>query len=214
MFRQGLYALTGENAAGKSTVISCAATAFYVPSFSDYFGQPREGAFIKFQFQDRKREILESDGKWKSLSRKIDTLGITGFYEGSIVFGNRFKDIDYSLLSTLSSVQEKDLTNASDFVKRGLGNILHDDESYYQKLFVLKKDVARSFHLRRSFFYYQNKGMLISQLNMSTGENLLLTILYSIEKRLKKDIYGDIPAFMFLDEVELALHSSACLRVF
>lgn len=211
--KKGLYALTGENAAGKSTVISCAATAFYVPSFSDYFGQPREGAFIKFQFQDRKREILESDGKWKSLSRKIDTLGITGFYEGSIVFGNRFKDIDYSLLSTLSSVQEKDLTNASDFVKRGLGNILHDDESYYQKLFVLKKDVARSFHLRRSFFYYQNKGMLISQLNMSTGENLLLTILYSIEKRLKKDIYGDIPAFMFLDEVELALHSSALRRL-
>lgn len=48
---------------------------------------------------------------------------------------------------------------------------------------------------------------------MSTGENLLLTILSSIEKRLKKDVYGDIPAFMFLDEVELALHSSALRRL-
>lgn len=48
---------------------------------------------------------------------------------------------------------------------------------------------------------------------MSTGENLLLTILSSLEKRLKKVVYGDIPAFMFLDEVELALHSSALRRL-
>ena len=48
---------------------------------------------------------------------------------------------------------------------------------------------------------------------MSTGENLLLTILSSIEKRLKKQVYGETPAFMFLDEVELALHSSALRRL-
>lgn len=48
---------------------------------------------------------------------------------------------------------------------------------------------------------------------MSTGENLLLTILSLIERRLRKTIYGDIPAFMFLDEIELALHSSALRRL-
>lgn len=46
--QKGLYALTGENGSGKSTVISCAAAAFYVPSFYDYFGNPREGAYIDF----------------------------------------------------------------------------------------------------------------------------------------------------------------------
>ena len=48
---------------------------------------------------------------------------------------------------------------------------------------------------------------------MSTGENLLLTILSSIERRLKKKVYGETPAFMLLDEVELALHSSALRRL-
>lgn len=210
---KGLYALTGENAVGKSTVISCAAAAFFVPSFNDYYGKPRQNAYIQFQFNRRLRIIKEYLGNWIIPPHRSVPLGITGFYEGSIVFGNRFKDIDYSLLSTLSSVQKSDLTDASEFVKKGLGSILHDDDSYYQKLFVLKKRVARNLNLQRSFFYYENKETLISQLNMSTGENLLLTILYSIEKRLKKDIYGDIPAFMFLDEVELALHSSALRRL-
>ena len=48
---------------------------------------------------------------------------------------------------------------------------------------------------------------------MSTGENLLLSILYSLEKRIKKRNYGETPAYMFLDEIELALHSSALRRL-
>lgn len=68
-------------------------------------------------------------------------------------------------------------------------------------------------NLQRLPYYYENKGALISQLNMSTGENLLLTILSSIEKRLQKKVYGDTQAFMFLDEIELALHSSALRRL-
>jgi energy-coupling factor transporter ATP-binding protein EcfA2 len=129
------------------------------------------------------------------------------------VFGNRFKDIDYSLLGKLASIEKNQLIDASDFVKKGLGNILHDDEAYYQNLYVLKYDVAQKMKLQRPPYYYENKGSLISQLNMSTGENLLLTILSSIERRLKKKVYGETPAFMFLDEIELALHSSALRRL-
>lgn len=209
---KGLYALTGENGSGKSTVISCAAAAFYVPSFYDYFGNPRDGAYIEFEFNGKKRSVREKDGVWKS-PRYREFLGITGFYEGSIVFGNRFKDIDYSLLGKLALIKKEQLIDASDFVKKSLGNILHDDENYYKSLYVLETKEARKLGLQRSTYYYENKGALISQLNMSTGENLLLTILSSLEKRLKKVVYGDIPAFMFLDEVELALHSSALRRL-
>ncbi|MCR1919977.1 AAA family ATPase [Frisingicoccus caecimuris] len=77
----------------------------------------------------------------------------------------------------------------------------------------MRYDVAKNMGLQRLPYYYENKGALISQLNMSTGENLLLTILNSLEKRLKKDVYGETPAFMFLDEIELALHSSALRRL-
>lgn len=60
---KGLYALTGENGSGKSTVISCAASAFYVPSFYDYFGIPKEGAYIEFEFEGKKRKICEENGQ-------------------------------------------------------------------------------------------------------------------------------------------------------
>ncbi len=209
---KGLYALTGENGSGKSTVISCAAAAFYVPSFYDYFGNPREGAYIDFSFNGKRRSVREVQGKWKAPTKQ-NSLGITGFYEGSIVFGNRFKDVDYSLLSKLASIHKEQLEDASEFVKKGLGNILHDDECYYQNLYVLRRAVAKDMGLQRAPYYYENKGALISQLNMSTGENLLLTILNSLERRLQKAIYGEIPAFMLLDEVELALHSSALRRL-
>lgn len=209
---KGLYALTGENGSGKSTVISCAAAAFYVPSFYDYFGNPREGAYINFSFNGKFRSVQEVQGKWKAPSKQ-NSLGITGFYEGSIVFGNRFKDIEYSLLGKLASISKDQLEAASEFVKKSLGNILHDDEAYYQNLYMLKYNVARDMGLQRPPYYYENKGALISQLNMSTGENLLLTILNSLERRLHKEVYGEIPAFMFLDEIELALHSSALRRL-
>lgn len=208
--QKGLYALTGENGSGKSTVLSSAAAAFYVPSFVDYFGNPRDGAYIDFEFDGKHKRVQEEKGIWKTTR---DFLGITGFFEGSIVFGNRFKDIDYSLLGKLSLVKKDELVPASDFVKQNMGLILHDDPDYYKNLFVLKNRLAKSMGLKRHTYYYESKGTLISQLNMSTGENLLLTILDSLERRLRKNIYGTTPAFMLLDEIELALHSSALRRL-
>ena len=206
---KGLYALTGENASGKSTVISCAASAFYVPSFYDYFGIPKKGAYIEFEFEGKTRKICEKNERWET-PRMF--LGITGFYEGSIVFGNRFKDIEYNLLPKLSKIKKEMLIKASPFVKENLGAILHDDKSHYSRLYVLKSKEAKTLGLKRKIYYYENKDTIINQLNMSTGENLLLTILDSLENRLKKENYSLNPAFMFLDEIELALHSSALRR--
>ena len=207
---KGLYAITGENASGKSTIITCASTAFYNPLMYSYFGEPYDGSKIQFKYKNRERSI-ESRGKRWFGSRK--NLGITGFFEGSLVFGNRFKDIDFKILKRLSNVTKDELANASDFIKENLGLILHDNSSFYDNLYVLKEEYIEKYELLRPIFYYETNNTLINQLNMSTGENLLLTILYSIEWRLKKEIYGTHPSFVLLDEIELAIHSSALRRL-
>lgn len=113
----------------------------------------------------------------------------------------------------MAVIEEKQLNSATDFVKESLGVILHDDKAFYENLYVLKYTETKRMNLRRTPYFYKNKGALISQLNMSAGENLLLTILNSIENRLRKEVRGETPTFIFLDEVELALHSSALRRL-
>lgn len=207
---KGLYALTGENASGKSTVISCAATAFYNPVLYSYFGQPYDGSKIEFNYKGKNRYVTSSGNQWFTPREK---LGITGFFEGSLVFGNRFKDVDFRLLKKLSKVPKENLVEASTFIKENLGVILHDNKSYYENLYILDEKHLETYGLLRPIFYYETNGALINQLNMSTGENLLLTILYSIELRLSKGTYGNEPAFVLLDEIELAIHSSALRRL-
>ena len=207
---KGLYALTGENASGKSTVISCASTAFYNVLLYSYFGEPYNGSKIEFIYNGKSRVINSRDNRWFNAN---GNLGITGFFEGSLVFGNRFKDIDFKFLKKLSKVTKSHLEVASSFIKENLGIILHDNSNFYDNLYVLNEERQKEFNLLKPAFYYEKNGALINQLNMSTGENLLLTILYSIELRLNKEVYGKEPAFILLDEIELALHSSALRRL-
>lgn len=207
---KGLYALTGENASGKSTVISCAATAFYNVLLYSYFGKPYNGSKIEFKYNGKTRTICSNDNRWIGAK---GSLGITGFFEGSLVFGNRFKDIDFKILKKLSDVSKVHLEETSSFIKENLGMILHDNTNYYDNLYVLSNERQKAFGLLRPAFYYEKNGTLINQLNMSTGENLLLTILYSIELRLRKESRSMDASFILLDEIELALHSSALRRL-
>lgn len=207
---KGLYALTGENASGKSTVISCAATAFYNPLLYSYFGEPYDGSKIQFEYNGKKRAVTSVGNRWRGA---CSSLGVAGFFEGSLVFGNRFKDVDFRLLKKLAKVTEEQLIPASSFVTENLGSILHDDKTFYRDLYILKKQYRDDYGLIRETFYYKKNNTFINQLNMSTGENLLLTILYSLEARIQKDPSGATPSFILLDEIELALHSSALRRL-
>lgn len=208
---KGLYALTGENGIGKSTIMSCAACSFFNVTLDDYFGKPRANSKIEFDFGTHHRSIESEDGEW--LQPK-GNLNITGFFEGSIVFGNRFKDIDYSLLKTFYNVNKSDMQIASKFIIENLGMILRNNTDYYKDLYILSnRKILKSFNLKRPMFFLERNNIMVSQLNMSTGENLLLTILHSIERRLNRKNYGKHPAFIYLDEVELALHSSSLRRL-
>lgn len=63
---------------------------------------------------------------------------LNGFYEGSVIFGNRFKDTKLSIINILDQLSKNDLYEASIFVKENLGLILHNDKDSYKNLYVVK----------------------------------------------------------------------------
>lgn len=212
---KGIYAITGENSSGKSTLISCAATVFYQMPMYVYFGRPLD-ASIDFVIDNTSRRWHYNGKKWVSKDSEEEKMKINGFYEGSIIYGNRFKDTKISIINILDSFSEKDLYPAREFIANNLGLILHNDKNYYRELYVIKKSAAANKGLTRATFFYKTaNGTLVSQPRMSTGENLMVSILNSLEILRKKRLYNNDgrPCIVFLDEIELALHSSALRRL-
>ena len=210
----GIYAITGENGSGKSTVISCASSVFYQMPMTEYFGRPAN-ASIEFSLGESYRKWIFDGKKWYPKSSE-EKMRLNGFYEGSVIFGNRFRDTKLSVINILDGLTKSDLYEASDFVKNNLGLILRNDIEYYENLYVVKKGIADKMGLTRiTFCNILKNGDLISQPRMSTGENLLLSILSSLEalhNRRKRHNDGR-PCIVFLDEIEIALHSSALRRL-
>lgn len=85
---KGLYAITGQNGSGKSTVVTCASSVFFTMPMNDYFGKTDEDARIDFELNGSKRAWFKENTNWKKYSD--GKMSIKGFYEGSLIFGNRF----------------------------------------------------------------------------------------------------------------------------
>ena len=212
---KGLYAITGENASGKSTLVACASCVFFNMPMYEYFGKPSGDASIEFTLNDSTRKWEFSNGKWHQ-STSMKRMSLNGFYEGSIIFGNRFKDTNFDALRTLDKIRNEDVVVADSFIQENLGLILHNDSSYYTKLFSIKEDVKKTLKFKgHPYFYQVESGRFISQARMSTGENLLITILHSLNLRRYNRMKFDDgrPFIVFLDEIELALHASALRRL-
>ena len=210
----GLYAITGENSSGKSTLVTCASSVFYNMPMYDYIGRPNNDASIEFQMNGAIRRWSYRNNQW-SKSGSDERMKINGFYEGSIIFGNRFRDTMFSKVKTLDHLVVGDLETADDYIRKNLGIILHDNENFYEKMYYVKESVCRIKGLTGSPYFYSLDGKFINQARMSTGENLLVSILHSLNiLRLKRISHNDgRPCIVFLDEIELALHASALRRL-
>lgn len=209
----GLYAITGQNGSGKSTLVTCASSVFFNMKMNAYFGKTNQDASIDFQLNGSTRSWKKTNnGGWER--RSEGTMDIKGFYEGSIIFGNRFRNTSYRLLKELDKIQDDQLTIADEFIRTNLGKILHNDINYYEKLFkVSSKDRDREFEFRGDIFFYEKNGRRVSQFHMSTGENLLVNVLNSLHLRNNDRASLTKPCLMFLDEIELALHPSSLKRL-
>jgi ABC-type phosphonate transport system ATPase subunit len=212
---KGLYAITGENASGKSAIVACAATVFFRMSMNEYFGRPEEEASIKFTLGETSRSWIYKEKRWASISSD-ERMPLNGFYEGSVIFGNRFKDTNFNALRILDSLTADNMNDADEFVRTNLGKILHENPEHYATLKVIKDEIAQKQGLHgQPYFYKISQKKFISQARMSTGENLLITILHSlniVQKRRNMNNVGR-SYIVFLDEIELALHASALRRL-
>ena len=212
---KGLYAITGENASGKSTLVACASSVFFNMPMIEYFGRPSGSASIEFSIENTSRKWEYGNGTWQKTSSK-NKMALNGFYEGSIIFGNRFKDTNFGALRALDNISPSDIEPADEFVQKNLGIILHNDPTYYTDLFSIKESVKRANKLvGHPYFLQVDNNRFISQARMSTGENLLVTILHSLNlMRIRRMKFDDgRPFIIFLDEIELALHASSLRRL-
>ena len=165
---KGLYAITGQNGSGKSTIVTCASRAFFSMKMEDYFGKTDEGAYIKCTLDDIYRHWMRVGDRWEHSSN--GKMEITGFYEGSLIFGNRFRNTSYEKLKSVESISQKQLLPADDFIRKNLGIILQRDDNYYEKLwYVLGNDVG----LRGGYvFYYEKNGKRISQYHVNRRKSV------------------------------------------
>lgn len=207
---RGLYAITGQNGSGKSTVVTCASTVFFTLPMNDFFGTTATDARIDFDLEGAKRSWYKDNSNWKKYSD--GKMSIKGFYEGSIIFGNRFRNTNYETLKKIDQLSSKKLIDAPEFIRENLGIILQNNKNFYEKLFVLDSASNTSLNISRDIFYYQKGDKRVSQFHMSTGENLMISILNSIDIRNKDRASLSKPCLMFLDEIELALHPSSLKR--
>ena len=213
---KGLYAITGQNGSGKSTISSCASSVFFYMQMNDFFGNTDNDAFIQFELNGGKRyykKVFEQN-KWKWTRKTEGDFKIKGFFEGSLIYGNRFRNTNYNTLRKLELIEEKYLKSAPEFIRENLGLILHNDKNFYPKLFkVINSDLPNTLNINGDIFYYEKDNKKISQFHMSTGENLLISILNSLSIRNSDRTTLNIPCLLMLDEIELALHPSSLKRL-
>lgn len=210
---KGLYAITGQNGSGKSTLVTCASSVFFNMKMKDYFGWTDPDAYISSRFGDATRSWKTNEhGKWEQ--SQTGNMDLKGFYEGSIIFGNRFRNTSYDILRQLDRINDSKLKVADEFIRKNLGLILHNDDSFYDKLFKINTwGAGAGFTFSGNIFYYEKGGKRVSQFHMSTGENMLVSILHSLHRRNTDRASLSKPCVMFLDEIELALHPSSLKRL-
>jgi energy-coupling factor transporter ATP-binding protein EcfA2 len=210
----GLYAITGKNGSGKSTLMAAIANLFFREVLSRFFGTARTAGSIRYQLGEDSLTWHYDGAHWKREDTGTGVF-INGFYEGSIIHGNRFRDTNYTALFNASRVKKEDLVESDRFVREHLGRILHNDPEYYRNLYRLKStDAYKTLRFRGSpYFVVSEDGQIISQFSMSTGESLLISLLHSLNYKVEKRTKIRDVLVVLLDEIELALHPSALIRL-
>lgn len=214
--RPDVYAITGINGIGKSTLLSAIAPRLVRPiNFSmlrsfDYL----DNSFISYTIDG----ITE---KWHPKKNRewvcsiSPTLKLRGFQEGSITKGTRFLNASsYLSYKKLQQAKSEHFLPADDFIRGNLGFILHNNKNYYEKLFRIDRNKAKKhYHYNGVPYFLENNNRILSHFDLSTGEFLLINLLHLLNNLLVRTKNNEKLNMILIDEVELALHPSAIKRL-
>ena len=163
---RGLYAITGQNGSGKSTIVACASSVFFNLPMKDYFGDTANDARIEFELDGNKRSWHKEGKSWKQ--EQNGNMNIRGFYEGSLIYGYRFRDTTYDKLKKSESINRAKLRPSHEFIRKNLGQILQGDVDYYDKLYEVPHEYAK---FDSSVFFYEKDGTIIMKPVKETDMN-------------------------------------------
>lgn len=211
-FEKGLFAVTGENGIGKSTIFSALSKLVYRSALQTYFRNDGNSTSRIVYRLNNNTNTWEKPLGWKRTDPSNPEIFIDGFYEGSLIFGSRFSDAHTSRVSRTTKIKPDDLCDADTFVIESLGEILRNNKSYYNGLKKVKsKSIASTLGFNGIPYVMEKNGKWIHHFNMSSGEFLLIGLLHFINERIKYKSKKEISdlSLIIMDEIELALHPSA-----
>lgn len=210
----GLYAITGANGTGKSTIMTVISKVVRNSAFNVF--QPHD-------YSSNSKITISYDGKensWTKASRRgwscssTDIISLKGFYEGSIIHGMRFIDANYDALLKAERVNNTILTDADSFVSRNLSYILHGNYDFYTNLKRIKNRTLAQLKAFKGIPYFiEGTNGIVNQFCMSAGENMLISLLHMLNVVIVRPAKSEDVRLILIDEIELALHPSAIMRL-
>ena len=208
----GIYAIVGNNGCGKSTIISCMAQLLSKHNLGLLKPEDYDStSYVEFLYQGKKDKWFCENSFWKSTIFP-NTLQFNGTYEGSLFYGMRFRDSkNVDELMEEGKIKDEYIVEADTYIKESLGQILHNNISYYHDIFKIRnKYIASDLKLQNTPYFYKTHNGFISQYRMSSGECLLISLLHFIYNSIiRRSLPADKPVLMLIDEIELALHPVA-----
>lgn len=214
---RGIYGIIGNNGTGKSTIMTCLAQAVFSHSLDALREEDiNEESYVLLSDGEKTAKWFRQGDKWKTVENPRKRVHYDGMYEGSLFYGTRFNDskIVDDLLAT-SQIHDEDIVEADDYIKDNLSYILHGNYSFYRTLKRIRnKKIAANLELENTPYFQEYRGKLISQYRMSSGECLLVSLLHFIYNAIvRRSLPQDKPIIMLIDEIELALHPIAVVRL-
>ncbi|MBD2566716.1 ATP-dependent nuclease [Anabaena lutea] len=218
-FEEGVYAITGENGVGKSTIFSALSQLVSKNALRTLFKViGDENSEITFKFNGKENTWIKKSGRWKPSHQKDEGIIFHGFFEGSFMFGSRFSDVNRLIWNRDYPVKEFELRDANIFIITNLGKILRNDEQFYSGLKKIKtKKLAQEiYRFEGQPYFIEREGHWFAQFFMSSGELLLIGLLNFIHETINHKFRRKIDdkSLILIDEIELALHPSAQVRLF